>query len=308
MLASRRHFSILFSVNVRFRQWYKLVTFDGVLVESEDMVKRLVAFVSKNGTFPDSVDLRTNKLPSAAVHVFGSRERTCSTMFLQIGSYVFNFYRFTVENLVNRRIKSGTKLLDAGCGQGDSLRDYSKPQDVDVYGVDLLRSDVVAAKRRWKGSGFIVADLSLLPFVEGVFDGVLSVDVLEHVKSKPSVIGELARVVKKGGFFVGSSSNLLNPILLMDVIFPSVSEALVAKFSYMNDPVSRHSRFGPSGLTRTLNQKNFRLDTFALLGAPLFDGKKLPFLVSVWVLFDKLTKRVPLIFLKETMVWQAIRL
>jgi SAM-dependent methyltransferase len=307
MLGSLKLFSI-FSVNVYLKQLQKWEAPDGVLVESGDLVKRLVAFVSKNGRFPDSVDLRANRLPSATVHVFGSRERTRSTMFLQIGSYVFNFYRFTVENLINRCLKPGARLLDAGCGQGDSLRDYSKPANAEVYGVDLLRSDVVAAKRRWPGSGFIVADLSKLPFVEGTFDGVLSVDVLEHVKNKCSVIGELARVVKKAGFFIGSSTNLLNPVLLMDVAFPSVSGLLIAKFSYMNDPVSRHSRFGPSGLARTLSEKSFRLDTFAMLGAPLFEGKKLPFLVSVWVLFDKLTKRVPLIFLKETMVWQAIRL
>jgi hypothetical protein len=61
-------------------------------------------------------------------------------------------------------------------------------------------------------------------------------------------------------------------------------------------------------LGRTLSKKSFRLEKFALLGAPLFEGKKLRFLVPIWVTFDKLTKKMPLIFLKETMVWKAIRL
>ena len=277
-------------------------------MQSEDILKGLVAFVSKTGSFPDSETIQGSGLPLAALSAFGSNERTRSTMFLQVGTYVFNFYRFTVENLFCNSIKPDAKVLDAGCGQGDSVRNYSRPTNAEVIGVDVLRTNVAKAKRRWKSSGFVVADLQTLPFVEGVFDGVLSVDVLEHVANKSSVIGELARVTKEGGFFVGSSTNLLNPVLFMDVAFPSISGFLIAKFSYMNDPVARHSRFSPSGLARTLNKKKFQLDKFALLGAPLFEGKRLPFLVSIWILFDKLTKRMPLIFLKETMVWQATRL
>jgi ubiquinone/menaquinone biosynthesis C-methylase UbiE len=228
-------------------------------------------------------------------------------MFLQMKSYVFNFYRFAVENRLLKCLKNGYLILDAGSGKGDSLRDYSKPKNVEVVCVDFLRVNAAASKRRYKTSQCIVADLTKLPFREGAFNGTFSVDVLEHVDNKTSAISELARVTKKGGFFVGCSTNVLNPVLFMDSMFPAQLNALVNRFSNVEMIVERHSRFNPSNFNKTLVKSGFELEHFALVGTPVIDEKSLSSLANLWVLFDKLSKKKPFLYLKETMVWQAAK-
>jgi SAM-dependent methyltransferase len=273
-------------------------------VQSEDIVRQLIKFVSKTGRLPKPNEPGWTQLVQAAFETFGSFHLP---MFLQIKMYVFNFYRFTVENLLHSSTKDGYRILDAGCGKGDSLRDYSKPKNAEVIGVDILRANVVASKRRWRSAGYVVADLAMLPFGEDTFDGTLSVDVMEHVEDKTLVIDELARVTRKGGFFVGCSTNVLNPVLLLDTAFPTLLKPIAMKFSNVAELVPRHSRFGPSSLNRTLIRAGYELDHLALVGTPPFEGKKIPWLSYLWIFFDRLTRKKPLLYLKETMVWQATR-
>jgi ubiquinone/menaquinone biosynthesis C-methylase UbiE len=273
-------------------------------MQSEDIVLQLVKFVSKTGRLPKPNEPGLEHLVQAAVKTLGSSRLP---MFLQMKSYVFNFYRFTIENSLYNSTKDGFRILDAGCGKGDSLRDYSKPKNAEVIGVDILLTDVAASKRRWRAADFVVADLEMLPFREDTFDGALSVDVMEHVEDKTFAMGELARVTRKGGFFLGSSTNVLNPILLLDTIFPKLLKALVNRFSNVAELVPRHSRYSPSSLNGALVKAGYKLDHLTLMGTPVFEEKKMPWLSYLWIVFDKLTKKKPLLFLKETMVWQATR-
>lgn len=273
-------------------------------MQSEDTLLQLIRFVSKTGRLPKPDEPGLEHLVEAAAKIFGSFHLP---MFLQMKSYVFNFYRFTVEHSLYCSTKDGYRILDAGCGRGDSLRDYSKPKNAEIVGVDILRTDVAASKRRWRAADFVAADLAMLPFREDIFDGALSVDVMEHVKDKTFTIGELARVTRRGGFFLGCSTNVLNPVLLLDTIFPRLLKIVVNKFSNVAELVPRHSRFSPSNLNRTLIKAGYELDHLTLMGTPLFEGKKLSWLSYLWILFDKLTKKKPLLYLKETMVWHATR-
>jgi ubiquinone/menaquinone biosynthesis C-methylase UbiE len=274
-------------------------------MSSKSSVQQLIAFVSKNGKFPEPSELGLENLVQTVVKEFGSVHLP---MFVQMKFYIFNFYRFTVENLLASSMGDDHRVLDAGCGHGDSLRDYSKPKKGEVIGVDVSRTEVALSKRRWNGhASFVVADLSRLPFIEEAFDGAFSVDVLEHVDDKATVIRELARITRKGGFFVGSSSNNLNPLCFFDTTFGTLTKSVVDKFSNNDKAYDRHSRFSPSNLNSTLTKSGYLLNNFILTGTPVFDDKKMPMLAYIWILFDKVTRRKPLIYLKETMVWQATK-
>jgi SAM-dependent methyltransferase len=180
------------------------------------------------------------------------------------------------------------------------------PKNMEVIGVDILRANLFTAKSLNKNLSCIVADLNWLPFSKSTFGGVISVDVLEHVHDKHAAIGELARVTSKGGFFIGSSTNLLNPILWLDVKLPKLTSPFVAKFA--PGFYDRHSRFSPSSLTRTLGARGYQMDYLVLLGVMLFNKRKLPWLLHSWIIFDKLTKRKPLLYFKEIIVWKANRI
>jgi ubiquinone/menaquinone biosynthesis C-methylase UbiE len=226
--------------------------------------------------------------------------------FLQLKSHKYINYKFFLDELVLSSKKNGCLLLDAGCGKGDSIS-YS-PDKVQLVCVDSLRSNVVACRGRWRKRSYVVADLTMLPFCEGAFEGVVCADVLEHIDDKTATINEFATVTREGGFFIGCSSNILNLILWLDVKFQGLMKPLVMKFADARH-YDRHSRFSPSSLAKTLKSAGYLIDCLCLLGYPQFSversssqGIALP-----WILFDRLTNVRILRYFKEILVWRAKR-
>ncbi|HEY7284456.1 MAG TPA: methyltransferase domain-containing protein [Vicinamibacterales bacterium] len=92
----------------------------------------------------------------------------------------------------------GTRVLDAGCGEGVIVDEYA--QRLDIVGVDANYSSARVS------AGSVTA----LPFDEGAFDRVLCLDVLEHLpyEDQPRALAELHRVLKVGGELLVSVPNL----------------------------------------------------------------------------------------------------
>ena len=89
------------------------------------------------------------------------------------------------------------RLLDAGCGTGwnlEALRAFGTP-----VGVDLAAEAVAFCRQR--GVAVLRGSLAALPFVDGSFDCVSSLDVLYHawVTDDQAAVREMARVLKPGG-------------------------------------------------------------------------------------------------------------
>lgn len=99
--------------------------------------------------------------------------------------------RFFLRRLRGRR----GVLLDLGCGGGWRLLATVGP----VAGVDVSQSSLRQAAQVYHG--VVRADLAALPFTDGAFDLVVSLDVLGHVPShlKDGVLREIRRVLKDGG-------------------------------------------------------------------------------------------------------------
>lgn len=229
----------------------------------------------------------------------------------QLYSYEYIHYKYVLGKMIHRCKKSKCLFLDAGCGKRFTYRSQLS-NDTKFVGVDVLRANVVSSKRENRDFDYVIADLTKMPFIEGVFDGVLCIDVLEHVKEKKEVVYELSRVTKKGGFFIGCTTNLLNPILLLDAKFPKITEPLVTK--YAPGHYERHSRLNISDVHKIFTKKGYQVNYFTLLGFPQFNTriyksqiKGVPWIAYLWILFDRITKYRPLLFLKEIIVWQATR-
>jgi SAM-dependent methyltransferase len=97
-----------------------------------------------------------------------------------------------------------TRILDAGCGRGDYAiylaRRYPRADvlavDIDAVGVERARD---AARRLGiQNLRFAIADLITLE-LRADFDLVISVDVLEHIRSQQTVLETLARSLRPGG-------------------------------------------------------------------------------------------------------------
>ena len=91
-----------------------------------------------------------------------------------------------------------TRVLDAGCGEGVLVAEYSGR--LDITGVDAnYSSDLVTT-----------GSLTALPYADAAFDRALCLDVLEHLsfEDQPRALAELHRVLRPSGELLVSVPNL----------------------------------------------------------------------------------------------------
>lgn len=87
----------------------------------------------------------------------------------------------------------------------------------------------------------------------------------------------------------------------------------ILEFKFAGEHYERHSRLTPASMAKTLNQAGFRVNRIVFLGFPPFkpwmcgaSDEKPPWFAYLWTAFDRLTKRKPLVMLKEVMVFEAV--
>jgi len=107
----------------------------------------------------------------------------------------------------NRKMVSLTskrgKILDNGCGTGillETLRDIGF-----IVGSDISHKMLKYAKAR--SNDLVLGDSQSLPFRDEHFDVVLGRSLLHHLPEPVRGIGEMARVLKKGGEMVVVDTN-----------------------------------------------------------------------------------------------------
>ncbi len=109
-------------------------------------------------------------------------------------------------------IKDGDSVLDIGCGGGGALRRMSGLiKSGHLTGVDY--SDVSVALSRENNSGdiaagkteIIEASIEALPFADGTFDRILTVESFYFWPHPAENLREVCRVLRRGGRFVIAS-------------------------------------------------------------------------------------------------------
>ena len=93
-------------------------------------------------------------------------------------------------------------VLDVACGQGDFLK-ASKKEGLKTEGVDIESMWVDYCKKR--GLKVQKGDIYKLSQKEAAFDGIFAQSLLEHLYYPTKALGEMRRVLKRGGTIVISS-------------------------------------------------------------------------------------------------------
>ena len=103
-------------------------------------------------------------------------------------------------------LKPGSRVLDAGCGQGLFTALFAEA-GMDALGVDLSEVGIRSANEHFAATGarFEVGDILRLPYARTfdlVFSRSLSLYNTQDFASNPHVSQQLARYVANGGMFV----------------------------------------------------------------------------------------------------------
>jgi demethylmenaquinone methyltransferase/2-methoxy-6-polyprenyl-1,4-benzoquinol methylase len=103
------------------------------------------------------------------------------------------------EELDRLDVELDDRVLDIGCGTGKTVEHVGRK--VAVHGLDQSRSqlETALAKGDLSGVQFVQGDAHQLPYVDGTFDGVVSVGSILYWSNPVDVLREAHRVTVAGG-------------------------------------------------------------------------------------------------------------
>jgi SAM-dependent methyltransferase len=117
------------------------------------------------------------------------------------------------ERLV--RPRGGLRLLDLGCGTGQSAKLYLDRAERYV-GCDLSFASLAIARRERRGPHWANGDATRLPFAESSLDAVCFSSILHHLpENYVDALREAHRVVRPGGFVFAFDPNVLHPAMAL---------------------------------------------------------------------------------------------
>ena len=133
----------------------------------------------------------------------------------------FNLIRldYLKKNYLNKSL-NGLRILDVGCGGGILCEPLSR-LGADVTGIDTNEKAIKVAKEHAKIKNlkinYINAELSQVEKCS--FDIITCMEVLEHVENVNQIISISNNILKKNGFFFGSTINKTLTSYLLAILF-----------------------------------------------------------------------------------------
>jgi len=115
---------------------------------------------------------------------------------------------YVTEILKNKNSAESINVLDLGCGTGESIKFFKTLNfKIEWVGLDIENSPEVQS-REDDNEKFVSFDGINIPFPENFFDLIYCKQVLEHVRYPKELLSDVRRVLKPGGYFIGSTSHL----------------------------------------------------------------------------------------------------
>lgn len=144
-------------------------------------------------------------------------------------------------------------VLDAACGVGYGSRAVLGSGGVTRYtGVDVSEEAIEIARREFadERAEFVAADLRRLPFADGSFDAVITLETLEHLENPAEAVAEFRRVLRPGGRLMGSVPDPEFERACIDLYGPNKYHKACISRERLAELLAefRHTRYWRSGL------------------------------------------------------------
>jgi methionine biosynthesis protein MetW len=139
--------------------------------------------------------------------------------YLKVPGSIYSFAIPILNKLISETpTPSALRVLDVGIGTG-AMMHWLRHKGIEASGVDLSRNLVVNMLE--KGFDVQLTDLNEagLPFADGEFDIVISLNVIEHVIDPVSFMAEISRVCKPGGHALISTDNSRALKYILELLF-----------------------------------------------------------------------------------------
>lgn len=122
-------------------------------------------------------------------------------------------------------LREDSRLLDVGCGSGGTDLRLADTTGARVIGVDILAEGIATATQLARErhvedrATFQQVDASArLPFADGSFDAVLSVDAMCHLPARVEILAELHRLLAPGGRILFTDPTVITGLVTNDEI------------------------------------------------------------------------------------------
>jgi SAM-dependent methyltransferase len=134
----------------------------------------------------------------------------------------FTYGRKKIEELLERELSlrpQGGRALDAGCGTGFNVGRLLQ-RGFSVVGVEPSIAMRERAIRDNPAAKIIDGDIRSLPFADGSFDLVISIEVIRYLENPADGLAEISRVLAPGGlaFVTAAPALSLNGYALINQI------------------------------------------------------------------------------------------
>ncbi len=159
-------------------------------------------------------------------------------------------------NLIAERLKSGSRILDVGCGAGIPVARHLA-ESFDVTGIDVSSSMIALARKNVPSARFVHADVVETEFPEGSFDAIVSYYSIFHIprQEHSDLFRRFAQWIRPGGLvLITVARNDDGPGYTEDDFF--------GETMYW-------SNFGPGTYRKLLADTGFRIEREGIVGAGL---------------------------------------
>jgi len=166
-------------------------------------------------------------------------------------------------------LKPNMKVLDIGFGTGFPMIEIAQRlgKSSTVYGIDPWQAAADRAKRKLnaykvENVKIVEGDASRMPFDSSFFDLATANLVINNLEEPNSVIGEIYRVLKRGGKF-STTSNLVGHMKEFYDVFESTLDELKMDYCYPKLNENLEHRSTVSSIKTRLQSAGFKnIDTY----------------------------------------------